>query len=152
MYNDCESKTECCENELMPTKCLLSRGTLLTCSCVIVPQAAEYETTESGSGSRPDTREGVRQAGHLNRRNRFRSHAGVEEEEYERREMYDGDEVYQGLQVELEKEEEEGEGEEERLRVQDSWRGQERFFHVRQLCVQHVISHMDAINALPMVC
>ena len=53
--------------------------------------------------------------GHLNRRDRFRSHAGVEEEEYERREIYDGDEVYQGLQVELEKEEEEGEEEEVRI-------------------------------------
>ena len=36
-------------------------------------------------------------------------------------------------------------------RVQDSWKGQRHLFHVRELCVQHVLMHMDNINALPML-
>jgi len=36
-------------------------------------------------------------------------------------------------------------------RVQDSWRGQKHLFHVRELCVQHVVMHMDLINAMPML-
>jgi hypothetical protein len=36
-------------------------------------------------------------------------------------------------------------------RVQESWRGQSAMFCVRELCVQHVVEHMDAINALPML-
>jgi hypothetical protein len=36
-------------------------------------------------------------------------------------------------------------------RVQDSWRGQNYLFHVRHLCVQHVVTHIDWINAIPML-
>ena len=36
-------------------------------------------------------------------------------------------------------------------RVQDSWKGQNYLFHVRHLCVQHVVTHIDWINAIPML-
>jgi hypothetical protein len=41
--------------------------------------------------------------------------------------------------------------EERSKRVEDSWKGQRHLFHVRELCVQHLITHMDSINALPML-